>query len=110
MTADTTVSASFAGLLDVTNISSSDVNVIPGAQDKATPVLPDANGSGAQDLLDAVPYGTAVTLTGSNAVNFEGNDCSAAQGGTVTSTECSFTMSPGDQAINLDFNPIIVTN
>lgn len=90
MSADTSVSASFAGLMEVIAVNGS-VNVIPGSKDKGTLV------AASQDIIDAVPYGTAVTVTAeSSTATFSGNACTAAQGATVTANECSFTMIPGD--------------
>ncbi len=111
MNADTTVSASFAGVMRVTDASPDNVNFVPdpGGPECVTSA-PDCKGTlleacsptvcGANTLVDVIPYGTAVSVTdqGGSGVGFNGPACSPGSGATVTATECDFTMAPGDAA------------
>jgi hypothetical protein len=113
MSANTTVSATFDGVLRVINSSGDNVNVVPdpgGAacssaapNCKGTVLIPNSG------LADAVPYGTAVDITDvqGNGVSFTGLPCTAAQGATVTSTSCDFTMVPGDGST---IEPLVVSS
>jgi hypothetical protein len=106
MSADTTVSASFAGVMRVQNVANDNVNFVPDPGGAECPSSgPDCKGtllnSGNPDVTDVIPYGTTVNVTdqGGNGVTFMGNACTAAFGATVTATECDFTMVPGDALV-----------
>lgn len=107
MSADTTVSASFAGVMLVdSNTSDDNVNFVPdpggaecpSSQPNCKGTSLSAGAGGSPQVTDVIPYGTAVTVTDvqGNGVGFLGTACTAAAGATVTATECTFTMIPGD--------------
>jgi hypothetical protein len=95
--ADTSIAGSFGGVMRIENVSTGRVNFVPGSASKGTIM---DTGTGTSSLItDVIPYGTAVTVTAFNGqtLNFERMlPCTAAQGATLTSTSCAFTMIPGD--------------
>jgi hypothetical protein len=115
VSADTTVSASFAGVMKVLEETTSDlVNFVPDQGGAECPTSqPDCKGTNMQPatgITDVIPYGTTVKVIDDqgNGATFEGTACTAAAGATITATECDFTMIPGD-TLGLDFPSLTIS-
>jgi hypothetical protein len=103
MNGDTSVAGSFGGVMRVIDATNAPVNFIPDPGGSECPSgEPNCKGTlfqNATDIIDVIPYGTPVKIVAesSNPVVFNlGNACNPADGATVTSNECDFTMAPGD--------------
>jgi hypothetical protein len=113
MTADTNVSASFAGVMLVEDAGGGDVNFVPDPGGAECPTdAPNCKGTllqGAVNLYDVIPYGTAVhVIEEGTSATFSGLACNTATGATITATECDFTMAPGD-AGGIDLPGVLIS-
>jgi hypothetical protein len=105
MTADTSVSATFAAVFRVLNDSPDLVQFVPdpGGPECTGAVTPNCKGKALQTpggdntVTDVIPYGATVhVFSGGATIGFSGPACNPANGATDSATECDFTMAPGD--------------
>ena len=107
MNADTSVTAAFAGKVTVGNFTGNGLSFADASINfDSTAISLPGSANAATFATAVIPYGSAVTIQmlGGSTATFQGFACSPANGATITSGSCAFTMAPGVAIGNPDIS------